>query len=119
MPPYLGRTTRTAVRANRHSCFGALLDPLLYVDAPVAEVFPDSESGWTLPAVSPRVDRGHWDVEVFGEFLSGDERFEMLHAPIMRPNPVSRVSATLQLDAHRDRTCVGGFAIERPGSAVR
>ena len=67
------------------------VNPIVDVDAPVAEVFPDSEPRWALPAVSPRVDRGHRDVEVFGEFLSGDERFEMLHAPIMRPNPVSRV----------------------------
>ena len=33
----------------------------------------------------------------------------------MPQHPVTRVSVTLQLDAHRDRTCVGGFAIERPG----
>ncbi len=99
--------------------FELAADPLVDVDAPVAEVFPDSEPRWALPAMSPGVDRGQRDVEVFGEFLGGDERFEMLHASIMRPNPVSRVSGTLQLDAHRDRTCVGGFAIERPGKAVR
>ena len=67
------------------------VNPIIDVDASVAEVFPDSEPRWTLPVVSPRVDGGDRDVEVFGEFLSGDERFEMLHAPIMRPNPVSRV----------------------------
>ena len=31
------------------------------------------------------------DVEVLGEFLGGDERFELVHASIMRPNPVSGV----------------------------
>ena len=73
------------------------LDPLVDVDGSVAEVFPDAESGWALPVVSPRVDRGYRDVEVFGEFLSGDERFEVLHAPIMRPNPVSRVLSRCHL----------------------
>jgi hypothetical protein len=97
LPPYLGRTTRTAARANRHSCFGALLDPLIDVDAPVAEVFPDSKPRWTLPAVSPRVERLDRDGEVLGEFLGGDERFEMLHAPIMRSNPVSRVLSRCHL----------------------
>jgi hypothetical protein len=37
----------------------------------------------------------------------------------MPQHPVTRVSVTLQLDAHRSGTCIGGFAIERPGNAVR
>ena len=56
----------------------------------------DPEAGRALAAVSPRVDGGDGNVEIVGEVLGGDQRFEMLHAPIMSSNPVRPRSFDVQ-----------------------
>ena len=64
-----------------------MADPLLDVASSVAEVSADAETGWTLLAVSPGVDGGEWDVEKFGQLLSGEQRFELVHPVIVDDHP--------------------------------
>lgn len=67
----------------------AVFDPAFDVAPLEAYMSADPEAGRALAAVSPRVDGGDGNVEIVGEVLGGDQRFEMLHAPIMRLDPVS------------------------------
>jgi hypothetical protein len=51
-------------------------------------VFADPKPWWALAAVSPRVDGGDRNIEELGKVLCGEQWFEMLHAPIVRHDPV-------------------------------
>ena len=65
----------------------AVFDPALDILPSEAQVFPDTEAGWTLSAVAPCVDGGDGDLEVSGEFFDGEEPMDGFHGRIMRPDP--------------------------------
>ena len=52
-----------------------LFDPCFYVGF--------SESGWSLPLVSPLVKRARWHSQVLGEILDGQEPFSGFHRQIL------------------------------------
>ena len=60
-----------------------LFDPYFYVGSSVSEMSTDSESGWSLPPVSPLVERARWNSQVLGEILDGQEPFSGFHRQIL------------------------------------
>lgn len=61
------------------SCFLELLvDPDFKVAAAVAEVASNSESGWSLVAVPPGVDRGERNPKALSHFFGAEQPIEWL-----------------------------------------
>ena len=52
---------------------------------------PDPETGWSLVAVAPRVDRCHRDSEIVGEVFNGEQPINGFHGRILRRDPCRRV----------------------------
>lgn len=64
-----------------------VVDPLLDVAPPEAEVPADPESWGTLVPVAPGVDGGYRYGEILGEFTGGEQLIAPVHWPMMRSNP--------------------------------
>jgi hypothetical protein len=56
-----------------------MLDPLLDIAPPVADIPAHSETKWAFSAVSPLVEGGNGHVEVFGELLDSEEPVPRFH----------------------------------------
>lgn len=77
-----------------------VVEPLLDVTPPEANVSADAESGWTLVSVSPCVDGGDRHSQVVGEFLDGEKAIEVFHGLSMPSNPLTRIPLPIQFVCH-------------------
>lgn len=67
-------------------------DPLIEVGTPVSDVSSDSETWWTCPVITPLVEGGDGDAEVFGDFFDCEESVVGVHSEIVEDDPLRRTN---------------------------
>ena len=80
-----------------------ILNPFLDIAPPVADMSTHSETGRPFSAVTPLVEGGDGDTEVFGKVLDGEQPVLVFHAFYHPRNPVDSLSFDL-------KACMTGFS---------
>lgn len=68
-----------------------MLDPLLHVAPPIADMSAHSETGRPFSPVTPLVEGGDGDTEVFAKLLNGEEPVPVFHAFNHPEDPVDSI----------------------------
>ena len=72
-----------------------VVDPAFDVAPSEAEMSADPETGWSSPAIAPRVDGGYRHLEIVGQVFNGEQPIDVFHDPILRFDPCRRVDQEL------------------------
>lgn len=87
-----------------------MLDPLLHVAPPVANMSAHSETGRPFSAVAPLVEGGDRNAEVLGKLLDGEEPLPVFHAFDHHWDPVDSLPFQCTVFSTDDDTLLTGFS---------